>query len=168
MCGVEHEASRHGMQVIATEGHHQRERERNALRLLLSRRCDAFIIHALALSDEELLDLIGDNLAIVVNRHIPAIEDRCLWFDNVQAGLYGGGLPAGTWHTGIGWIGRDEDIPDNRDRFSGFLTAMAEQGIMRSDVAVELAPGTAAGGYQAAANCWNSVRNSVPSSPTTM
>ena len=94
--------------------------------------------------------MIGDNLAIVVNRHIPEIEDKCLWFDNFQAGYMAAQYLLEQGHTGIGWIGRDEDIPDNRDRFSGFLAAMAEHGIMRSDIAVELAPGTAAGGYHAA------------------
>jgi len=150
MCGVENEARLHGMQVIATEGHHDRERERDALCSLLARRCDALIIHALSLSDAELLDLIGDNPAVVVNRYIPEIEDKCLWFDNYQAGYMAAQYLLERGHSNIGWIGRNEDIADNRDRFTGFLAAMAEHGLTPADIAVELAPGTAAGGYQAA------------------
>ena len=150
MSGVEQEARLHGMQVIATEGHHDGERERDALCSLLARRCDALIIHALSLSDTELLELIGDNTVVVVNRHIPVIEDRCLWFDNFQAGYMAAGYLLECGHSQIGWIGRNEDIPDNRDRFAGFMAAMVEHGLMLDDIAVELAPGTAAGGYQAA------------------
>ncbi len=151
MCGVQREATVNGMQVIAAEGYHHRDREERALRSLLARRCDALIIHALALPDQTLVELIGDLPAIVVNRHIPAIADRCLWFDNFQAGYMATQHLLSKGHINIGWIGRDEDIADNRDRFAGFLQAMGEShGFTSGDLATACAEGSAAGGYRAA------------------
>ncbi len=147
--GVEQQAAQYGMQVIATEGHHQAEQEEAALRALLARRCDALIIHALALSDWQLAGLTSHCPSIVVNRSIPELESHCLWFDNDQAGYLAAQYLLGKGHSRIGWIGRDEDIADNRDRFTGFCRALQESGIPRQNAPVESAPATAAGGYQA-------------------
>ncbi|CAM3600167.1 LacI family DNA-binding transcriptional regulator [Parendozoicomonas haliclonae] len=150
MQGVERQACAYGLQVIAAEGHHDAQREEASLRSLIARRCDALIIHALQLTDQQINDIIGDLPVVVVNRQVAGMEDRCLWFDNFEAGYLAAKHLLSCGHTRLGWIGRDQDIEDNHDRFAGFCRAIREHGIARSSIAIKEAPGTAAGGYKVA------------------
>ena len=148
--GVTSKASSFGLQTITTEGHHTADKEEAAIRSLIGRRCDGIVVHALALSDQQLLDAIGNCPAVIVNRLIPEIEDRCLWFDNKLAAYLATSHLLEQGHRRIGWIGRDEDINDNRDRFTGFSKALDEVGLNGAKAPQRHAPATAEGGYQAA------------------
>ena len=148
--GVTTQAATYGLQTMTIEGQHSAELELAAIRSLVSRRCDGIVIHALALSDQELLNVIGDCPAIIVNRKVPGLEDHCLWFDNKLAGYLAGSHLLEQGHRKIGWIGRNEDITDNRERFSGLCTALHEVGIDGATVPQCVGAATAEGGYRAA------------------
>ncbi|MTI15207.1 LacI family DNA-binding transcriptional regulator [Sansalvadorimonas verongulae] len=148
--GVTAQAAASGLQTMTTEGQHRAELEAAAIRSLISRRCDGIVVHTLALSNQELLDAIGDCPAVIVNRKVPGIEDRCLWFDNRLTGYLAASHLLEKGHRCIGWIGRNEDISDNRDRFSGFCKALEEVGVDGTAAPQQSGAATAEGGYQAA------------------
>nr|WP_283777665.1 substrate-binding domain-containing protein [Sansalvadorimonas sp. 2012CJ34-2] len=149
--GVETEARQAGMQVLAACGHHDAEQEEAAIRSLLSRRCDALIVHSKDIPDQQLLDLLSEcPVAVVVNREIPEIADRCIWFDNLAAGYMATKHLLAQGHQNIAWLGRNQNITDNVDRYIGFCNALGQAGIDHNKAYKAFGEATVEGGYQLA------------------
>ena len=149
--GVETEARKAGMQVLAACGHHDAEQEEAAIRSLLSRRCDAMIVHSKDISDSHLMELLKDCPAsVVVNREIPDMADRCIWFDNHAAGFQATSYLISQGHKKIAWLGRDQNITDNIDRYTGYCDALKQTGINCDTTYKAFSEATVEGGYQLA------------------
>ncbi len=57
MAGIEAELRAAGKHVIITTGHSEEDKEKDGIEFLISRNCDAIILHVEALSDDYLIDL---------------------------------------------------------------------------------------------------------------
>ena len=70
------EADKH---VIITVGHNNLETEKDAVEFLISRNCDALIMHVEAMSDDYLREINANRVPIsVVNRQAEGLESACV------------------------------------------------------------------------------------------
>src|SRR5262245_14006721 len=76
-----------GKFVLVATGHSREEQEKEAIRFLVSRNCDALIVHVEALPDKFLVEHNQKSTPIVVvNRKVRGIADRCFSLDNELGG----------------------------------------------------------------------------------
>lgn len=124
-------AQRHGKYVLIGNSYHQAEKERYAIEVLIRQRCSALIVHAKALSDEELSQFLQQIPGMVlINRIVPGYEHRCVGLANVQGAQMATRLLYRQGHRRIGYIGSNHPIEDVEQRQFGYLQALAEQGIV--------------------------------------
>ena len=84
MAGSEKVLRQANKHMFVVTGHSDEALEKKEIEALLSRRCDALILHVEAVSDEYLIDLASQDVPIVVvNRYIEAIGEKCISLDNV-------------------------------------------------------------------------------------
>ena len=87
MAGSEKVLRQANKHMFIVAGHSDEALEKKEIEALLSRRCDALILHVEAVSDEYLIDLASQSVPIVVvNRYIEAIGEKCISLDNVLGG----------------------------------------------------------------------------------
>jgi len=71
-------AQRHHKYVLIGNSYHEAEKERHAIEVLIRQRCNALIVHAKALGDDELSHFLDQVPGMVlVNRVISGYEHRC-------------------------------------------------------------------------------------------
>jgi len=120
--------------VIITVGHNNLETEQDAVEFLISRNCDALIMHAEAMSDEYIKELNDSRLPIsVVNRWIEGIGDGCICLDNEQGGYLATQHLVSLGHKDIGYISGPSNKRDANLRLAGHKRALEEAGIEPSD-----------------------------------
>lgn len=130
MSTVEQVLKQHGKHVIITAGHVDEKREHEAIEFLKSRRCDALILHAEAVSDEYLKQLVDGNIPVVViNRKVDDLNDNCFVVDNEQGGYLATQAAINAGHKNIGYISGPLFKKDASDRLSGHKRALEEAGI---------------------------------------
>ncbi len=130
MAGVHRVVLDAGKHVIVTAGYHQADQERESIRFLLERRCDALVVHSKALPDEELVRLLKqDTPVIIVNRLIPGWEHRCVYLDNEYGAYLATRHLLTKGHTNIAYIGTNIAIEDGADRVHGYRRALEEFGV---------------------------------------
>ena len=120
--------------VLINNSYHQADKERHAIEVLMRQRCNALIVHAKALGDEELGSFMQQVPGMVlVNRIIPGFAHRCVCLDNVSGALMAMRMLQQHGHQRIGYLGSAHPIEDNDQRRSGWLQALNEQGIAPAD-----------------------------------
>ncbi len=124
--GVEKVARQHNMQLLLSTGQVSAESERQAINLLLERRCDAFVVHSKKLSDQELITLAKQVPGLVlIDRYIEEIQHRCVWLDNFE----GGGIAArhllSLQHRALACVTSHYSIDDPAVRLQGFAAELA-------------------------------------------
>lgn len=130
MSTVEQVLKQNGKHVIITAGHVDEKREHEAIEFLKSRRCDALILHAEAVSDEYLKQLVDGNIPVVViNRKVDDLNDNCFVVDNEQGGYLATQAAINAGHKNIGYISGPLFKKDASDRLSGHKRALDEAGI---------------------------------------
>ena len=130
MSTVEHVLKKSGKHVIITAGHVDEEREHEAIEFLKSRRCDALILHAEAVSDEYLKKLVDSKVPVVViNRKVDDIEQHCFVVDNVKGGYLATKAAIDAGHTKIAYISGPLFKKDASDRLAGHKKALEEAGL---------------------------------------
>src|SRR5262245_8961552 len=76
-----------GKFVLVAAGHSRDEQEREGIRFLVSRNCDALIVHVEAVPDKVLIEQSSKQTPIVVvNRKVRGIADRCFSLNNEIGG----------------------------------------------------------------------------------
>ncbi len=139
--------------VIVMSGNHNHEREKDSIEALLLRRCDALIVHAKALSDDEIIDIVTANPDIpmvFVNRLIPSLEDRCVYVDIVKGMKTAVQYLIAKGHRRIAYIASNEvGFPDANARTEGYKQALAEANIDFDENLVSVAYPGENGGYRA-------------------
>jgi LacI family transcriptional regulator len=124
----------YGKHVIITAGHVDEKREHDAIEFLKSRRCDALILHAEAVSDEYLTALCKSDLPVVViNRKVDGLEDNCFVVDNEKGGYLAAQAAIQQGHKEIGYISGPKFKKDASDRLAGHKRALVEAGIEAKD-----------------------------------
>lgn len=130
MSTIELILKKHGKHVIITAGHVEDHREMEAIDFLTSRRCDALILHAEAVSDEYLIKLSQSGVpVVVVNRKVEGIENQCFVADNENGGYMATRAAIDKGHKKIGYISGPLFKEDASERLSGHIRALSEAGI---------------------------------------
>jgi LacI family transcriptional regulator len=129
LAGIEDELSQAGKFTIFATGHSDADKEREAIRFLISRNCDALILHVEALSDEYLLEQRKGELPFVlVNRVVPGMEAGCFALDNEKGGYEATKMLLDMGHRKIAYISGPLAWRDARDRLAGHKRALQEHG----------------------------------------
>ena len=130
LSGIENECRAAGKHVIIAAGHSEAESEKDGIEFLISRNCDALILHVEAVSDDYLIKLAGGKLPIVlINRYIAKLADNCISLDNELGGYLATQQLLQQGHTQLAYIAGPMWKSDAKDRYAGHLRAMAEHGL---------------------------------------
>ena len=116
-----------GKFVLVSAGHNDEEQEREAIRFLMSRNCDALIVHVEALSDKFLLDHDHEKTPLIImNRKVRGLADRCFSLDNELGGYLATQSLLKFKHKRIAYISGPLDWVDARQRLAGHKRALEE------------------------------------------
>jgi len=127
LSGIEEELRGIGKFTIFAAGHSDGEKEREAIRFLKSRNCDALIMHVEALSDEFLVDLKNGDLPIVVmNRVVPGLEENCISLNNEHGGYAATKMLLDLGHRDIAYISGPLNWGDASARLEGHKRALRD------------------------------------------
>lgn len=127
MSGIETAFRKQGKHVIIAAGHSNEEREQQAIEFLISRNCDALILHVEAISDDYLIELSkGKTPFVLINRYIAELSSRCIILDNVKGGYLAAKYVLEQGHTDIAYISGPLWKKDAQDRLTGHKQALAE------------------------------------------
>lgn len=130
MCGIESKLRIANKHVIIAAGHSDEISEKDGIEFLISRNCDALILHVDAVSDEYLINLSKGKIPIVlINRYIKELEDSCIILDNEIGGYISGKLLLEQGHRNIAYISGPLWKSDAKNRFEGFKRALKEYDI---------------------------------------
>lgn len=134
MAGIESELRAAGKHVIITTGHSEEEKEKEGIEFLISRNCDAIIIHVEAVTDDYLIDLCkGDTPVYLISRYVDEISENCISLDNELGGYLATKSVIEKGHTEIAYIGGPRFKADSKLRFEGHQRALAEYNIPFSE-----------------------------------
>ena len=127
MGGTESELRDAGKHVIITTGHSDVDKEVDGIEFLLSRNCDALILHVEAVSDEYLIELHKGTVPIVIiNRYIEEMADRCITLDNALGGYLITKSVLEKGHREIAYISGPQWKDDSNQRIKGHKKALEE------------------------------------------
>jgi LacI family transcriptional regulator len=130
LSGIENECRSAGKHVIIAAGHSEEASEKDGIEFLISRSCDALILHVEAVSDDYLIKLANGNMPIVlINRFIPQLADNCISLDNELGGYLATKQLLQQGHTQLAYMAGPMWKSDAKDRYHGHLRAMAEYGL---------------------------------------
>ncbi|RDV26807.1 LacI family DNA-binding transcriptional regulator [Alteromonas aestuariivivens] len=116
--------------VIITVGHNNPEQELDGLEFLISRNCDALIMHVEALSDDQLRQINQDRIPIaLVNRVVEGLESHCITLDNEMGGYLATRHLIDLGHTQIACIAGPGNKQDAVKRLEGHKRALKEVGL---------------------------------------
>lgn len=137
MSTVEHVLKQNGKHVIITAGHVDEKREHEAIEFLKSRRCDALILHAEAVSDEYLKTLVDSKIPVVViNRKVEELDENCFVVDNERGGYMATKAAIDVGHKKIAYISGPLFKKDASDRLAGHKRALQEAGLTFDETSV--------------------------------
>lgn len=124
-------AQRMQKHVLINNSYHQAEKERHAIEVLIRQRCNALVVHAKALADEELMVLMDQVPGMVlINRLVPGYAHRCVCLDNISGALMATRMLQQQGHERIGYLGSSHPIEDDDQRRAGWQQALAGQGVV--------------------------------------
>ncbi|WP_028771805.1 LacI family DNA-binding transcriptional regulator [Shewanella waksmanii] len=130
MSGIEAEFRIAHKHVIIAAGHSEEQLEKEGIEFLISRRCDALILHVEAVSDEYLIELCKGSIPVIlINRYIEQIEDRCVHLNNELGGYIATKAVIDQGHRDIAYIAGPYWKEDAQNRLHGHKRALAEHGL---------------------------------------
>jgi LacI family transcriptional regulator len=128
--GIESELREAGKFTIFATGHTDKDKEREGIRFMIGRNCDALILHVEALSDDYLIEnQDGATPFVIINRSVGGLEDRCIVLDNEKGGYLATRSVIERGHRDIAYISGPLDWGDASERFDGHRRALREAGI---------------------------------------
>lgn len=130
MGGSEHVLRQANKHMFVATGHSDEKKEKQEIEALLSRRCDALILHVEAVSDEYLISLVEQDVPLViVNRYIESIRDNCISLNNLQGGYLATKHLTDIGHKNIAYISGALFKADGIKRLNGHRQALEEADI---------------------------------------
>ncbi|XQW83530.1 LacI family DNA-binding transcriptional regulator [Thalassotalea piscium] len=128
--GVEQVARSHNMQLLLSTGLATPESEKQAINLLVERRCDVIVVHSKRLSDDELITLSAKIPGLVIiDRLIEQVADRCIWLDNFEGGSIAARHLLSLEHSAFACISSKYQIEDPLLRLQGFTNELSTAAI---------------------------------------
>jgi LacI family transcriptional regulator len=108
-----------------TAGHNEEQREKDDIEFLISRNCDALILHVEAVSDEYLINLCqGKTPIVILNRYIPKLEEHCISLNNELGGYLATEHLLKKGHRKIAYISGPNRKVDAQERLQGHKRAL--------------------------------------------
>ncbi len=150
--GADKVARNFGMQLLLSTGLRSAQSERDALELLLERRCDAIVMHSKNMPEDELIDLCASVPGlIIIDRYIPQLAERCVWLDNREGGRAAARHLLALGHSNIACISTHSILEDPEQRLEGFVEVLKnEANITIPEHLIEYAESNQQGGELAA------------------
>lgn len=134
MAGIEAELRKAGKHVIITTGHSEEDKEKDGIEFLMSRNCDALILHVEAVSDEYLIKLSKGNIPIfLMSRLVEELDTHCISLNNELGGYLAAKAIIEKGHTDIAYIAGPQFKADSKDRLAGHKRALIESDIAFND-----------------------------------
>lgn len=129
LSGIEAELRDAEKHVIITVGHSEEAKEQDGIEFLLSRKCDALILHVDAVSDDYLVALNDGAVPIVlINRSIAGIAGNCVNLDNEHGGYIAARSLLEIGHRSLAYISGPRWKKDASERLAGHKRALSEFG----------------------------------------
>ena len=129
LAGLEAELRAKGKHAVITAGHSDAMEEKSGIEFLLSRSCDALIIHADEISDYYLIELSKGTVPIIlINRLIPEMADHCIVLNNEQGGYLAARAVLDLGHRELAYISGPHWKADANERLAGHKPALASTG----------------------------------------
>jgi LacI family transcriptional regulator len=126
---IESELRASGKHTIFAAGHSDAATEKENIRFLTSRNCDALILHVESLTDEYLIEQKNGAVPfVIVNRTVPGLENRCISLDNERGGYLATRMLLEAGHRDIAYISGPLSWGDATARLAGHKRALAESG----------------------------------------
>lgn len=127
---VDKVARQHGKHLLIGNGYHNEQDERTTLDLLINSRCEAIVVHAKALQDEELIRYAQEVKGLVlINRNIPELNERCVSLDNSKGAYLATEHLIRQGHRHIACIASKSHISDTDERLLGYQSALRDNNI---------------------------------------
>lgn len=124
---IEQELRLAGKFTIFAVGHSDEAKEIEGINFLISRNCDALILHLEAVTDEYLRGLLdGDTPFVLINRDVDGLENNCITLDNEQGGYEATRHLLELGHREIAYISGPLTWGDASDRLVGHKKALTE------------------------------------------
>ena len=134
MAGIESELRAAGKHVIITTGHSEEDKEKDGIEFLISRNCDAIILHVEAVTDAYLIDLCKGKMPVyLMSRLVEGLNENCISLDNELGGYLATQAVLEQGHSAIAYIAGPQFKPDSKDRLAGHKRALADNNIAFSD-----------------------------------
>jgi LacI family transcriptional regulator len=147
---IEIECRTNHKHLLIGNGSHDAAQERETIELLISKRCEALIIHSKALSNEELTAYAEKSPGMIfINRLLPEIPSRCIWLDNYYGSYTVTQHLIELGHKHIACVASKYDIEDAYERIRGYRDALLESSLDPDEITVERAEPNEEGGEQA-------------------
>lgn len=128
---IEKITRQHKKQLIIASGHSSAETEKEAIESIINQRCDALIVHSEYLTDFQLMELLGNqSAAVIVNRKIPDIKERCLYIDNRKLAEKAVTHLIEQGHREIAAIIPETSASYSEQRLHGYQDVLSRQGII--------------------------------------
>jgi LacI family transcriptional regulator len=130
LTAIEDSLRRAGKFVIFAAGHSDKVKERDSIRFLISRNCDALILHVEAVSDRYLLEhRNAPTPFVLVNRSVPGMPEKCIALNNERGGYLATQYLLQMGHRDIAYVSGPLAWGDASDRLAGHKRALAEFGV---------------------------------------
>lgn len=129
LSGIEAELRGAEKHVIITVGHSDEAKELDGIEFLITRRCDALILHVDAVPDGYLLKLDEAVPVVLINRTLPAMANRCVYLDNELGGRLAAQALLDRGHRSLACITGPRWKKDAGERLAGFRKALHERGL---------------------------------------
>jgi len=142
-----------GYSMVFVDCRSDKERERQAIKFLLSKQVDGIITMPIGQDGSHLLPAIEGNIPVVsIDRTIEGLKDKvhAVLVNNAKASEEATQLLINAGHRKIGIIVGPEHIYTSQQRFLGYKKALMKQGIQAEDSYVQFSDYTAPGGYTSA------------------
>lgn len=118
-----------GFHMVCTLGHDDHAMERQALETFKERQVDGLVLVTENLTDAEILSHDASPV-VVINRLIPGMQESCVRLDNASGAYRATKHLLDLGHTRVAHIMGPRVRGGVRDRFSGYVRALAEAGVV--------------------------------------
>jgi len=144
-------ADQAGKQLIVTDGHHDPQREMEAIDSLVARRCDVILLYSRKLTQQDFKDIKARTSTpiVVMNREVKNNIYRSVWFDHFHASSLAVNHLLELGHRAIACITASVSSRTVKLRYDAFQACLAKQQIAINQDLVVAGDYTIAGGYQA-------------------
>ncbi|MBU3005328.1 LacI family DNA-binding transcriptional regulator [Paraglaciecola arctica] len=131
---IEDVAKKRQFKVLISTGSLDAQKELTAIKSLQAQRCEAMVVNSKALDDDVLIDLAQRIPGFVlINKYIPQISERCVWFDNIGGGKVMADYVTSLGHKNIVVLSTKDRVYDATHRLNGIRESLLSHNIALSE-----------------------------------